>query len=155
MGPYMGTGLVNMSEWRPYQAETFVTPGFSGYVSGHSTFSAAASEAMRLFFANDTYRGPCCDRVREGESLYEPLSHVYPGTSDRPNAGPGTPGYVPAEDVILCWGTFREASDQSGYSRFYGGIHIEADDTAGQQLGRYIGRIVYEKASGLYKESPE
>ena len=149
MGPYLGVGTINVSEWRPYQASTFVTPGFSAYVSGHSTFSAAGSEAMRLFFGDDRYRGPSCDRIRRGESLFEPRSSARPGLSDRPNTGPGTSGYVPAEDVVLCWSTFTDASDQSGISRLYGGIHIKADDTAGQELGRRIGRGVFEKARRL------
>ena len=33
-------------DWVPYQAPTFVTPSFSGYVSGHSTFSRASAEVL-------------------------------------------------------------------------------------------------------------
>lgn len=148
-GPYQGVGLINASEWRPYQASNFVTPPFAAYTSGHSTFSAAAAEAMRLFFGSDVYKGPACDRVPEGESLFEPRSDAIPGVSDVPNAGPGSPGYVPAEDVVLCWSTFTEAADQAGISRLMGGIHIKADDTSGQRLGRYVGRVVYDKVTTM------
>jgi len=148
-GPYQGTGRVNISEWRPYQASNFVTPAFAGYTSGHSTFSAAASETLRLFFGNDRYRGPSCHLIPKGASLFEPKSNLLPGISDRPNKGPNTPGYVPREDVIICWDTFTAASDQSGISRLYGGIHVKADDTAGQKLGRQIGRDVFKKAKRL------
>jgi len=150
-GPYQGVGLVNASEWRPYQAADFVTPPFSSYVSGHSAFSAAATEAMRLFFGSDEYRGPPCNLIREGESLFEPRSAAIPGVSDIPNTGPETIGYVPAEDVVLCWETFTDASDQAGISRLMGGIHIRADDIAGQLLGRSVGRAVYEKATMLHQ----
>lgn len=146
-GPYQGVGVMNVSEWRPYQASNFVTPPFAAYTSGHSTFSAAASEAMRLFFSSDEYKGPKCDIVREGESLFEPRSDAIPGVSDRPNRGIDSPGYVPAEDVVLCWETFTDASDQAGISRLYGGIHIKADDTSGQLVGRAIGRAVYDKVT--------
>ena len=148
-GPYEGVGSVNVSEWRPYQATDFVTPAFAAYTSGHSTFSAAAAEALRLFFGDDIYRGPSCDRILEGESLFEPRSDAIPGVTNVPNRGPDTAGYVPAEDVVLCWETFSAASEQSGESRLYGGIHIKADDVAGQDLGRRIGGAVFKKANRL------
>eukprot|EP00210_Caulerpa_lentillifera_P002701 g2581.t1 len=150
LGPYKGVGLTNISEWRPYQEANFVTPSFAGYTSGHSTFSAAATQALFLFFGSNDYRGPRCDRIRKGESLFEPRSGARPGLSDVPNTGPGTPGYSPAEDVVLCWNTFYEASDQSGQSRLYGGIHVKSDDVAGQALGKKVGQDVFFKASSLY-----
>eukprot|EP00210_Caulerpa_lentillifera_P002672 g2552.t1 len=149
LGAYNGVGMKNISEWRPYQSLTFITPPFAGYTSGHSTFSAAATEAMRLFFGSDRYRGPSCDRVRQGESRFEPRSNARPGVSDVPNTGPGTPGYSPAEDVVLCWNTFNEAALQSGQSRLYGGIHVRADDDAGHTLGKKVGRDVFRKANSL------
>eukprot|EP00210_Caulerpa_lentillifera_P002677 g2557.t1 len=132
-------GITSVNQWRPYQSPTFITPPFAGYTSGHSTFSAAATQAMRLFFGSDRYRGPSCDRVHRGESRFEPRSNARPGVSDVPNTGRGTPGYSPAEDVVLCWNTFSEAAAQSGQSRLFGGIHISADDVSGQALGRKVG----------------
>ena len=41
-GPYNGYGLVDGSQWRPYQDPKVVTPPFPEHTSGHSTFSAAA-----------------------------------------------------------------------------------------------------------------
>lgn len=107
-------------------------------------------EVMRLFFGSDVYRGPACDLVLEGESLFEPKSDAIPGFSDVPNTGPTSIGYVPAEDLVLCWETFTEAAAQAGISRLMGGIHIRADDTSGQRLGRHIGGLVYEKMNQLY-----
>lgn len=54
------------------QETTFVTPPFAGYVSGHSTFSGAASEFLRLFFGADSFQGPSCSLRKEGSSIYEP-----------------------------------------------------------------------------------
>lgn len=141
---------MNASEWRPYQAYHFVTPPFSAYTSGHSTFSAAAAEVMRLFFGSDRYRGPSCSIVREGESLFEPKSDEKPGVTDIPNTGPGSAGYCPGQDVVLCWKTYSEAADQAGTSRLMGGIHIKADDEAGRILGRSIGAKVFLKAKRRY-----
>ena len=41
---YGGVGWLLGVDWVPYQRDTFVTPPFAGYVSGHSTFSRAAAE---------------------------------------------------------------------------------------------------------------
>ena len=37
------------STWVPYQKNTFVTPAFAAYTSGHSTFSRAAAEVLTRF----------------------------------------------------------------------------------------------------------
>ena len=47
-GPYQGVQTIDGSAWFPYQESTVVTPPFPEFISGHSTFSAAAAE----FFAN-------------------------------------------------------------------------------------------------------
>jgi len=41
-----GTDWILGEDWLPYQRDTFVTPAFAGYVSGHSTFSRAAAEVL-------------------------------------------------------------------------------------------------------------
>ena len=41
-----GVGWILAENWWPYQQPTFVTPPFAGYISGHSTFSRAAAEAL-------------------------------------------------------------------------------------------------------------
>jgi hypothetical protein len=48
-GPYLGTRLIDGSEWLPYQLSTSITPAFPEYFSGHSTFSAAAAEILTLW----------------------------------------------------------------------------------------------------------
>ena len=148
-GPYLGVGPTNISEWRPFQAGDFVTPNFPAYTSGHSTFSAAGAEVLRLFFGDDRYRGPSCYLSEEGTSFFEPKSDVLPGISDVPNTGPMSVGYVPADDVVLCWETWTDAALESGFSRFPGGIHVQADDDGGQLMGRDIGRLVFERAQSF------
>jgi hypothetical protein len=44
-----GVQWVHAEDWMTYQKKTFVTPGFPGYISGHSTFSRAAAEVMTAF----------------------------------------------------------------------------------------------------------
>jgi len=154
-GPYMGIGTVEMSLWQPYQAETFVTPAFAGYVSGHSTFSAAAAGALIHFFGSNDYRAPKCIKYEEGSSLFEGRidagkDNYIPGVTDVPNNGPRTQGYVPATDLVLCWETFEEAAEESGISRLHGGIHIIADHIDGNDMGYKIASLVFEKAKHLW-----
>lgn len=154
-GPYMGVGEINISQWQPYQLDTFKTPAFSGYVSGHSSFSGAAAEVLRLFFRDDSYRGPACRMFEEGESVFEKRipegedGHVA-GVTDVPNTGKDTVGYAPRTAVGLCWDSFTTAAFEAGRSRLYGGIHIAADNDDGLVLGRQVGQQAYLKSAGLF-----
>src|SRR6185436_14443711 len=44
-----GVRWIHAEDFMPYQKKTFVTPAFPGYISGHSTFSRSAAEAMTGF----------------------------------------------------------------------------------------------------------
>jgi len=52
-GPGKGTVEMDGARWIPYQAATFPTPPFPDYVSGHSTYSAAAARILALWAGND------------------------------------------------------------------------------------------------------
>jgi uncharacterized protein DUF6851/vanadium-dependent haloperoxidase-like protein len=127
-GPYRGTRTINGQDWLPYQPSTFPTPPFPEYSSGHSTFSAAGAETLRLFTGKDDF----------GASVTIPAgsSRVEPGTT-------------PAHDVTLSWRTFSEAGDQAGVSRRYGGIHFEQGDLDARATGRLVGRSCWERAQAL------
>lgn len=122
-GPFVGTVRLSGEMWSPYQASTFVTPAFPEYVSGHSTFSAAAAEILKRFSGSDLFGLSYV--VKAGSSMFEP-------------------GIVPAQDLTLSWSTFSEAADEAGLSRRYGGIHFVAADLDGRKLGRQVGASVWE-----------
>lgn len=124
-GPNMGTDKIDGENWRPYQAETVVTPPFPEYVSGHSTFSAAGAEILKRFTGSDAF-GDSVTR-KAGTSAVEL-------------------GTVPKADVTLSWSTFSDAADQAGISRRYGGIHFEEADLRGRKMGRQIGAQAWNKA---------
>ena len=124
-GPFQGIRLIDGAEWQPYQTAGFVTPPFAEYVSGHSTFSAAAAEILKSFTGSDKFGASVI--IRAGSSLIEP-------------------GAVPAHDVELSWRTFSVAADEAGLSRRYGGIHFRDGDLRGRNLGRLIGAQVWQKA---------
>jgi hypothetical protein len=128
-GPYRGTRLISGDEWFPYQPTTFPTPPFPEYNSGHSTFSAAGAEILRLFTKSDVFGA----------------SAMIPAGSSRTE-----PGAVPAHDLTLSWATFSEAADQAGISRRYGGIHFEQGDLDGRRAGHMVARIAWDRAQSYF-----
>jgi hypothetical protein len=124
-----GTRQIDGGDWLPYQPATFVTPPFAEYVTGHSTFSAASAEILKLFTSSDDFDVSVTLPV--GWSRVEP------------NAVPATP-------VTLWWRTFSEAADEAGMSRRYGGIHFEDGDLEGRAMGRRVGAQVYERAMAYF-----
>jgi hypothetical protein len=125
----LGTRLIDGQQFRSYIA----TPPFAEYVSGHSAFSAAASEILALVTGTDRFG----------------LSVTIP-----PGASTIEPGTTPARAVTLSWRTFSEAADEAGLSRRLGGIHFESGDFEGRLLGRRIGRLVWSEARRFFEGSP-
>lgn len=114
---YSGVRWIRPENWLPFQKRTFVTPAFPGYVSGHSTFSRAASEILTAFTGSPFFPGGL-------------------GTFTAPKNSYLTFELGPSENVQLQWATYFDAADQSGMSRIRGGIHPPVDDFTGRQLGR-------------------
>jgi hypothetical protein len=114
-----GVGWLRAVEWVPYQRETFVTPAFAGYVSGHSTFSRAAAEVLTAITGSEFFPGGLAERTTaKGELLHED---------------------GPTQDVTTQWATYFDAADQAGISRLYMGIHIAQDDVEGRIIGAEVG----------------
>jgi hypothetical protein len=128
-GPGQGTRLIRGDDWFPYQTRTFPTPPFPEYSSGHSNFSAAGAEILRLFTGSDRFGGSVT--LAAGSSAVEP-------------------GFAPARDVTLSWDTFSEAADQAGISRRYGGIHFEQGDLDARATGRLAARAAWAKAQTYF-----
>ena len=116
---------------------TYQTPGgdpsppFPEFTSGHSTFSAAAAELLRLLTGSD-------DMVLGDGSVG--LSVTF-----EPGESRFEPGITPAEQTTLAWLTFSEAADEAGISRLYGGIHFTEGDLFGRDLGRDVGGVVFDR----------
>lgn len=127
-----GAGWILAENWDTYQKKTFVTPPFGGYISGHSTYSRAAAEALTLLTGDAFFPG----------GMAETLIHANSGflVFER---GPGV-------DVRLQWATYRDASDQSALSRIWGGIHPPFDDIPGRMAGKKCGESAFELARSLY-----
>eukprot|EP00339_Tiarina_fusa_P001068 CAMPEP_0117013936 /NCGR_PEP_ID=MMETSP0472-20121206/11407_1 /TAXON_ID=693140 ORGANISM="Tiarina fusus, Strain LIS" /NCGR_SAMPLE_ID=MMETSP0472 /ASSEMBLY_ACC=CAM_ASM_000603 /LENGTH=529 /DNA_ID=CAMNT_0004717385 /DNA_START=126 /DNA_END=1715 /DNA_ORIENTATION=- len=155
-GPYQGVKEIDAGSWIPYQPITFVSPPFSEYVSGHSTFSMAGAVILEKFFGSK-FVGPNSATADEGESVIEPRitdpsdPWFIDGVTNRANNGPDTVGYSPASSVTLTWNTWREAAEESGISRLYCGVHIQDGNDDGLELGDRIGEKVWAKASALFQ----
>jgi hypothetical protein len=129
-GPYKGRVFQDGSMWIPYQPSNFPTPPFPEFISGHSTFSRAAAEALKRFTGGDNF----------GFSVsFAPGSSVI------------EPGAVPANTVTLTFPTLRVAADQAGLSRRYGGIHFQTADLQGRAVGLMIGDQAFAKAQTYWQ----
>jgi hypothetical protein len=131
-GPGQDGVLIDGADWKPYQPLTFPTPPFAEYTSGHSTFSRAAAVVLRNFTGSDNFGYSAT--IKAGSSPVEP-------------------GVVPAQDLTLSWKTFREAADEAGMSRRYGGIHFEDGDLVGRKMGAQVGEQVWRKAQQLFGDN--
>ncbi|MBL9116235.1 MAG: hypothetical protein JNJ83_14610 [Verrucomicrobiaceae bacterium] len=113
-------------DWLPFQRKTFNTPAFPGYVSGHSTFSRAAAEALTRHTGTPYFPG--------GFGY-----HSFSANSLQMDLGPST-------NVQLQWCTYYDAADQAGQSRRFGGIHPSEDDFDGRYIGSIAGVSAYTLA---------
>jgi hypothetical protein len=131
-GPFEGTKLLPGESWVPYQPVTTVTPPFAEYVSGHSMFSAAAAEILTQFTGSDQFGGAVT--FAPGSSVIEP-------------------GLTPREPITLFWRTFKDAADQAGLSRRYGGIHFVDGDLDARAYGQKLGAADWEIAKTYFDGS--
>ncbi len=130
-----GVSWMLPEQWVPYQRPTFVTPSFPGYVSGHSTFSRAGAEILTAFTGSPHFPGgQATHSVAVGDLRHE---------------------VGPSADVELQWGTYREAADEAGVSRIWGGIHVPADDFAGRELGAQVGLAAWDRAQDLFAQQAD
>lgn len=130
-GRFKGTQTIRGDQWQPYQPVVMaMTPPFPEFMSGHSTFSAAAAEVLKSFTGSDAFGDSYT--VERGKSKFE-----Y--------------GMTPRHDVTLYWPTFTAAADQAGMSRRYCGIHFRDGDLYGRETGRKVGQRVWKKAQALFQ----
>ena len=127
---WQGTTIA-AADWKPYQPATVVTPPFPEYISGHSIFSAAAAETLKLFTKSDYFGSSV--KILAGSSLVET-------------------GKVPAVDTTLYWATFSDAADEAGISRRYGGIHFVDGDIESRKLGRLVGQQAWFKSLSYFND---
>jgi hypothetical protein len=129
-GPAKGYITMKGATWHPYSPDTFVTPPFPGYVSGHSTVSGACAKALELFTGSDAF-----------------------GFVERRHAGALTEPDWKCEhcDVELPLPTFTATAEMAGISRVMGGYHIQADNIEGLRLGRKVAEYTWPKYQAYFE----
>ncbi|MDA1177453.1 MAG: hypothetical protein O2931_01525 [Planctomycetota bacterium] len=124
------TDWILATSWLPYQMETFVTPAFPGYVSGHSTFSRSAAEVLAGITGSPYFPGGLMEAQFNTDFLK---------FEDGPS---GT--------VKLQWTSYFDAADEAGISRLWGGIHPSFDDFPARIMGSEIGKNAFLVAKNLF-----
>ena len=127
-----GVGWILAENWWPYQRKTFVTPPFGGYISGHSTYSRSAAEALTLLTGDPYFPGGMGEFHVAANSNFLGLEKG------------------PSVDVTLQWATYRDASDQTSLSRIWGSIHPPFDDIPGRIIGAKCGTEAYKLSKDLF-----
>ncbi len=121
-GPEKGKMKMKGQEWRPYSPDAFLCPPFPAYVSGHSCVSGACAKALELYTGSDAF----------GEEV---------------NLVPGAMTELPenfGDTITLKFTTLTETAEMAGISRVLGGYHVQADNTAGLELGRNVANVVWD-----------
>jgi hypothetical protein len=127
-GPAGSLRQITGASWVPYQLPTSPTPPFPEHVSGHSTYSAASAEVLKLFTGSDAFN--YSTTVAPGAMLLDPR--------------------LPLGPVKLAWDTFSSAARDAGASRICGGIHFPNADAAGRTLGELVGAAVFARAQNYW-----
>ncbi len=101
-------------EWCPYSPQSFITPPFPGYTSGHATVSSACAKTIALFTGSDEYgfieRRKHCELTEKGGG----------------------------ELMTIDLKTWSGTADMAALSRAMGGYHIPIDNDVGLKVGREI-----------------
>jgi hypothetical protein len=143
-GPGRGVVVVPASSWHPYSPASFVTPPFPGYVSGHSTVSAACAKVLEFFTGSDRFGET--ERRRAGgltEAEFE-CARIQMREGQSPADAKLTC------DVALDLPTFTATAEMAGISRVMGGYHIQADNVAGLELGRKVAAYVWPHVQSYF-----
>ncbi len=128
-GPGLGTQTILAKDFITFQRfTTDPSPPFAEYTSGHSAFSAAGAEVLKLFTGSDDFGAAIS--FAPGSTQFEPG--------------------VPGEEVVLDWQTFSDAADMNGLSRLFGGIHFVEGDLYGRALGRQVGEQAHDLAQSFF-----
>jgi hypothetical protein len=132
---YSGVRWLRAVEWVPYQRNTFVTPPFAGFTSGHSTYSRSAAELLTRFTGSAYFPGGLGEYPVKANALLQ----FEIG---------------PSEAITLQWARYYDAADQAGISRLFGGIHTASDDFNGRIAGAEIGAAAFDKAFTYFFPDP-
>ena len=143
LGPGKGFGQILGDNWIPFSPDTFVTPPFPGYVSGHATASGAASRMLELFTGSDHYGAVAYQSAGQltGEAGF---------SAAQMQAQDGVAAPISDKIVRLPMPTFTSKAEMAAMSRLWGGFHIRTDNDEGLILGRRVAMYSWPKYQALF-----
>jgi hypothetical protein len=144
LGPGNGFGTIPVSKWRPYSPASFVTPPFPGYVSGHSTVSAACAKTIDLFTGSDrfgVFHRHVAGMYTEPDASVAQMQSVNGRRPDR---------LEDRKDVVLQMPTLSGTAEMAGLSRIMGGYHIRSDNIEGLKLGRAVAQYTWPRYQAYF-----
>ncbi|MCU0341975.1 MAG: vanadium-dependent haloperoxidase [Spirosomaceae bacterium] len=112
--PYTFVRRAINPSWIPF----WPAPPFPGYTSGHATQSSASATVLESLYGTNF--------------AFVDNSHVGRGRDTKRNV----------DFKARSFKSFREAAEESAYSRFLGGIHTAQDNDTGLVEGRKIGATI-------------
>ena len=122
--------LPQLSSW----LSLLETPPHPNYLSGHSTFSAAAGEVLIQFFGDNT----SFTLITAGYNGYNAtcaVTTIY-GCAYQPSI-------ATSASYNRTFSTISSAIYEAGHSRLVGGIHFNFSNIPGIQMARNLGKTVY------------
>ena len=126
-GPDGGVKEMNGEDWHPYSPQSFITPPFPGYTSGHATVSGACAKILELYTGSNEFgfieRRPHCELTEK-------------------SAG---------DMVTLDLKTWSGTADMAALSRAMGGYHIPIDNDVGLKVGRELAVWSFPKYQEYFK----
>lgn len=141
-GPGQGVKEIPADQWHPYSPDTFITPPFPSYVSGHSTVSGACAEILKRFTGSDEYgfvetrEAGCLTELGFAPAAMQQVDGIAPRVG---------PGLTMTCTVQLPLPTFSATAEMAGISRIMGGYHIQTDNVEGLAMGRKVARYSWKK----------
>ena len=164
-GPYCPNGDIPGWQWKPYQLLSLNSPPFPEFPSGHSTFTSAAMGILALLTGSDNLPRVFRQPYKAGDLKYKfgQENHcfrngtTFDGTRCVFQECAVDPTYnsenrfSPFKDGDI--GPFRRFSQiaiQTGYSRLYGGIHVQSGNFGGLALGSRMANMLYESICSDY-----
>lgn len=144
LGPGKGVGMIKGNQWTPYSPETFVTPPFPGFPSGHATVSGACSRMLELFTGSDSYGAYYCHKAGQWTEPNFTAAQILAHDGKPPADAPASC------DVVLKLPTFSGTAEMAALSRAMGGYHIPVDNDEGLKLGRTIANYTWPKYQAYF-----
>jgi len=142
--------IVSNKIWKPFQQSDARTPPFPDFISGHSTFSGAASVVFNKYISSLDNLVFSKFTSEHGDMISPLLNNLYDNTvqSIKCNAGSSTVSQgasllpFPICATVLNFNSWDQLAELSGVSRVYGGIHLQGANHVGIIVGQEIAQDI-------------